>query len=277
MYAIDYLYNFSLCIYEVTIYCFYIYTYFSRDQVLNFEISECRSLLLAKLTALGYAVQEYLVSPFEAPIHIPNRRQRYYLIAQRLSSVDMVPPTPPLAHELPPLPPNTAAYLRLPGHVAPLRAFLDADEPSADLWVPEERLRSCPDFKFDIVTPDDFTSSTFTKAYGSHYVIGTGSFLQTVAVPDLDKANPDHLIAARVRYFSPREIARLQGFPVVETGVIDTDASRAVLTFPPLFATRDCFRLLGNSLNVKVVSYLLHVMCFHVGAATKPAECAASP
>jgi len=49
-----------------------------------------------------------------------------------------------------------------------------------------------------------------------------------------------------MRYFTPREVARLMGFPEAPE-----------FTFPDSCANILCYRLLGNSLNVTVVSTLL--------------------
>jgi len=50
----------------------------------------------------------------------------------------------------------------------------------------------------------------------------------------------------KMRYFTPREVARLMGFPEAPE-----------FTFPDTCANILCYRLLGNSLNVTVVSTLL--------------------
>jgi len=50
----------------------------------------------------------------------------------------------------------------------------------------------------------------------------------------------------KMRYFTPREVARLMGFPEAPE-----------FTFPDSCANILCYRLLGNSLNVTVVSTLL--------------------
>lgn len=60
---------------------------------------------------------------------------------------------------------------------------------------------------FDIVKPSDRRSCCFTKAYG-RYVEGTGSVLQTNPTPREGDLRDLHL-----RYFTPREIARLHCFP----------------------------------------------------------------
>ena len=55
------------------------------------------------------------------------------------------------------------------------------------------------------------------------------------------------LLRLRLRYFTPREIANLMSFP--ET-----------MQFPGEISTKQYFKLLGNSLNVLVVSELLKIL-----------------
>lgn len=59
----------------------------------------------------------------------------------------------------------------------------------------------------------------------------------------------------RLRYFSPLEIARLMGFPVAGT-------AGEAFGFPPDYAEKPllCYRVLGNSLNVKVVAFLIRLL-----------------
>lgn len=54
------------------------------ENVLNFEASQCRSRLVQVLARRGYAVEEYLISPNDSWVCIPNDRLRYYLAAVRV-------------------------------------------------------------------------------------------------------------------------------------------------------------------------------------------------
>ncbi|NXH11666.1 TRDMT methyltransferase, partial [Bucco capensis] len=75
----------------------------------------------------------------------------------------------------------------------------------------------------DIVQPTCRRSTCFTKGYG-HYVEGTGSVLQTAADVELESVfkhieelpeeeKITRLSTLKLRYFTPREIANLHGFP----------------------------------------------------------------
>ncbi|XP_069816759.1 tRNA (cytosine(38)-C(5))-methyltransferase [Dendropsophus ebraccatus] len=109
----------------------------------------------------------------------------------------------------------------------------------------------------DIVTPTCRRSTCFTKGYG-HYVEGTGSILQAAADVEmssvynsLETLSDEEKLAAlstlKLRYFTPREIANLHGFP-------------SVFGFPDKITTKQQYRLLGNSLNVRIVAKLIALL-----------------
>uniref|UniRef100_A0A668TM76 tRNA (cytosine(38)-C(5))-methyltransferase n=1 Tax=Oreochromis aureus TaxID=47969 RepID=A0A668TM76_OREAU len=109
----------------------------------------------------------------------------------------------------------------------------------------------------DIVQPTCRRSVCFTKGYG-RYVQGTGSVLQCCmetkiesVFMGLDQCSEEEklqrLLKLKLRYFSPREVANLMGFP-------------QNLIFPEKIPTIQQYRLLGNSLNVVVVAKLLQLL-----------------
>jgi tRNA (cytosine38-C5)-methyltransferase len=111
----------------------------------------------------------------------------------------------------------------------------------------------------DIVRKDSHHSCCFTKAYGN-YAVGTGSVLQH----SLDETALQEAFASfskfkdredsagaveclrdlKLRYFTPKEVANLMGFP-------------QDFHLPTALSVRQCYKALGNSLNVKVVSLLI--------------------
>uniref|UniRef100_H3BVS5 tRNA (cytosine(38)-C(5))-methyltransferase n=1 Tax=Tetraodon nigroviridis TaxID=99883 RepID=H3BVS5_TETNG len=109
----------------------------------------------------------------------------------------------------------------------------------------------------DIVRPTCRRSICFTKGYGK-YVEGTGSVLQCCmdtsvehVFPRLDQCSEEErvqkLLELKLRYFTPREVANLMGFP-------------PTFSFPESVSTKQQYRLLGNSLNVVVVAKLLQLL-----------------
>ncbi|XP_069504453.1 tRNA (cytosine(38)-C(5))-methyltransferase isoform X2 [Ambystoma mexicanum] len=128
-------------------------------------------------------------------------------------------------------------------------------ESSQYLLTPKSLLRYA--LILDIVKPSCRRSTCFTKGYG-HYVEGTGSVLQTAMDVEIDSAFKSledlseeeklaNLSSLKLRYFTPREIANLHGFP-------------ASFDFPDKITVRQRYRLLGNSLNVHIVAKLISVL-----------------
>ncbi|EDV28696.1 uncharacterized protein TRIADDRAFT_49657 [Trichoplax adhaerens] len=106
--------------------------------------------------------------------------------------------------------------------------------------IPNSRLRrgydGTSEFRPNVVKPDSQRSCCFTKSY-FHYAEGTGSVLQIT--------NP--ILHLKLRYFTPREVANIHCFPVH-------------FNFPENATKKQCYRLLGNSLNVHVASELLKLL-----------------
>ncbi|CAL8398388.1 unnamed protein product [Arctogadus glacialis] len=134
----------------------------------------------------------------------------------------------------------------------------EEEEVSQYLLPAKTLLRYAP--LMDIVTPACRRSVCFTKGYG-HYVEGTGSVLMPGVEAEMhsvfkgleelsaaqDEEKLRRLRTLRLRYFTPREIATLMGFP-------------SNLAFPERISTKQRYRVLGNSLNVRVVAKLLQIM-----------------
>ncbi|CAG8671604.1 26830_t:CDS:2, partial [Racocetra persica] len=155
--------------------------------------------------------------------------------------------------------------------------------------VPEKYILKSFDFKFDIVRPTDKRCSCFTKSYGSHHIFGSGSLIQTrnLEFTDYDFENPKSLLELGLRYFTPLEIAKLHAFPLKSQlstnpnrkneNIIDSInnnyapklyndfklmQSSNYLEFSDDISLIQKYRLLGNSLNVFVVSELLRCVLF---------------
>lgn len=107
----------------------------------------------------------------------------------------------------------------------------------------------------DICYKDSNRSCCFTKAYG-RYLDGTGSVFCPIseeAANNILKEAKDtgvsieNLKRLQLRYFTPKEISRLMCFP-------------EKFNFPPSITTKQRYRLLGNSINIKVVSLLIRLL-----------------
>uniref|UniRef100_A0A8C7EJD5 tRNA aspartic acid methyltransferase 1 n=1 Tax=Neovison vison TaxID=452646 RepID=A0A8C7EJD5_NEOVI len=111
-----------------------------------------------------------------------------------------------------------------------LKDFLEDDVDVNQYFLPPKSLLRYA-LLFDIVKPTCRRSTCFTKGYGS-YIEGTGSVLQTtedVQIEDIYKSLTNlpqeekitKLLMLKLRYFTPKEIANLLGFPS-EFGMWDT-------------------------------------------------------
>ncbi|XP_075853819.1 tRNA (cytosine(38)-C(5))-methyltransferase isoform X3 [Microcebus murinus] len=137
-----------------------------------------------------------------------------------------------------------------------LKDFLEDDIDMNQYFLPPKSLLRYA-LLLDIVKPTCRRSVCFTKGYGS-YIEGTGSVLQTaedVQIENIYKSLTNlsqeekitKLLMLKLRYFTPKEIANLLGFPP-EFG------------FPEKITVKQRYRLLGNSLNVHVVAKLIKIL-----------------
>lgn len=137
--------------------------------------------------------------------------------------------------------------------------YLEKDKPDEyfEDFLLSEKVLSKFALLLDIVTVHSERSCCFTKAYG-HYAEGTGSVLKMADIDDTEifckyrdlsneKQKSQLLSVLRLRYFTPREVANLHGFPTE-------------FCFPASVSVKQKYRLLGNSLNVHVVSELMNCL-----------------
>ncbi|KAJ2959903.1 hypothetical protein NQZ79_g4717 [Umbelopsis isabellina] len=160
----------------------------------------------------------------------------------------------------------------------PVCEFLEKEQSFDQYKVPDKTLLK-HGHAFDIVKPNSLRSCCFTKGY-YHYVEATGSILQvneagnnsfaaptddtfnllqdwkdsareidasgTPAKPSADGEQQilETLRELQLRYFTPREVANLMGFP-------------ASFGFPETMSLKQKYRTLGNSINVLVVAELM--------------------
>lgn len=110
----------------------------------------------------------------------------------------------------------------------------------------------------DICVKESNKSCCFTKAYG-RYFEGTGSILTNKTIMEVEKVYSEikntsnlkeilellHIL--NLRFFTPREICRLMCFP-------------ESFGFPNSVSDSKRYVMLGNSINVKVVSNLINYL-----------------
>uniref|UniRef100_H2Y5J3 tRNA (cytosine(38)-C(5))-methyltransferase n=1 Tax=Ciona savignyi TaxID=51511 RepID=H2Y5J3_CIOSA len=252
--------------------------YILMENVKGFENSKAHELFCKVLKQLGFSVVEFLLSPKQ--FGIPNSRLRYYLLAKHnqkefpdeqcghilnLYSNSGTLPTLVLIYPIESIVPNQTqlgrkwkedqtkhlaifTYILFPiffrfesskeNPTKTLEQFLEEPSSISDEYgLPEKTLLRYLNV-MDIVNPVSKSSTCFTKSYG-YYAEGTGSVLNTGSTLDMS-----NVLANKLRYFTPTEVANLMCFP-------------EQFSFPDGFTRKQKYKLLGNSLNVYVVSCLL--------------------
>lgn len=139
--------------------------------------------------------------------------------------------------------------------------ILEKKETDFSTFLLQDKILEKYAWAMDIVYPSSNHSCCFTKAYG-HYVVGTGSILSTehpetvakvfehIKTLDHDSENSlKSLKSLNLRYFTPNEILRLMCFPFD-------------FIFPQNVTLKQKYRLLGNSINVHVVSVLIVLLTY---------------
>ncbi|KAJ7725527.1 S-adenosyl-L-methionine-dependent methyltransferase [Mycena maculata] len=250
-------------------------THFLVENVGGFEISATRWILVTTLHTLGYNISEFLLTPLQ--FGIPNSRLRYYLLAKRT----------PLAFRYLKTPGDGGALRLIPGHgndtwidrrlldpennsadedVHEIRDYLDL-ESAGESTIPDKVLRKWGRL-FDIVLPSSRRTCCFTRGY-THLVERSGSILQMNEDQDTgtvfdkflqSKASNESADAVRIldqlglRYFSPEELLRLFSFTSSPSSGHPSDCS---FRWPDGISRKTKYRLIGNSVNVKVVEELI--------------------
>ncbi|KAB7495655.1 tRNA methyltransferase [Armadillidium nasatum] len=266
------------------------------ENVSGFECSEARKELIQVLKEKEYIIQEYMLTPSQ--FGIPNSRLRYFLLAKHSSrfcfhvseKIESSLPVCTCYHiisavgEFPESCSNCKKTInqsisllinkklgKLKNHdlkvnnstslqdlTLPISHYLENLEDPLPFLVKKNILQKYAKV-FDIVNSSSKGSCCFTKGY-SHYVQGTGSvyihnpkanlnetFKALNDIEESDKKYEDLLLSLQLRYFTPREVLRLMGFP-------------ESFDFPNACSNKQLYKVLGNSVNVFIVTLLLLVL-----------------
>ncbi|KAI0327239.1 S-adenosyl-L-methionine-dependent methyltransferase [Cubamyces sp. BRFM 1775] len=246
------------------------------ENVAGFETSSTRERLIVTLRTLGYSTLELLITPLQ--FGIPNSRLRYYLLAkygpQGFAGIDGQ---------------DERVWRHIPGRgsdwvdtrvhsgeeapdvaVAAVREYLDEDtgaEPHPHA-IPEKVLEKWGRL-FDIVLPSARRTCCFTRGY-TKLVERAGSVLQMNeeldttktfdAFLDEQQAGNDDAVRLlrplRLRYFSPTELLCIFAFlPPATCGVPER-----AFVWPEDVSTKTKYKLIGNSVNVRVVTELVNYL-----------------
>lgn len=217
------------------------------ENVKGFECSRAREIYIETLKKCGFNFREFLLSPSQ--LEIPNTRCRYYCVARKCRPFSLNADNGQIITEYP-----------LQGIDDEKRGTFVKDyvdeNCSKTYLLPDDVLLKRATL-LDIAHSSSSNTICFTKAY-THYTEGTGSVycphtldkvhqvFEQIKNISTDDSLP-FLKTLRLRYFTPIEVSRLMCFP-------------QGFEFPDWVTDRQKYRLLGNSINVLVVSKLINFM-----------------
>lgn len=246
--------------------------YVLLENVVGFESSVACKELIQILQENLFETQQFHLCPSQ--FHIANSRNRYYLLAKRkpwkfqFETTELEKELPvdvgitskphPACKPLHSLNSKYAQMLENDDHCFRLSKILEQLQPEeqAAHAVPDKLLERYV-YETDFVTADDYGSCCFTKAY-RRYFHGTGSILTQCSriqffktfdnintrIKPMAPEDVSEMRAISPRFFTPREIMRLMGFP-------------ENFKFPSHVSVRQASAMLGNSINVHVVALLI--------------------
>lgn len=237
------------------------------ENVVGFEKSLARERYLKVLDEAGFTYHEYIMSP--TFLGVPNTRRRYYCIARQGQVFGNL------------LTQCDDASSGSCKEVTAIGRYLEQDSSEYfESFLLSDKVLANRYKVFDIVSNDSTNSMCFTKAY-THYMEGTGSIFSPKSKAEVEKAfatlltgddklEPDTkklksdlepildplplLKPLQLRYFTPREVANLMSFPILEH-----------FSFPECVTNKQRYRLLGNSVNINVVAYMIKSLYKDVG------------
>ncbi|KAF8809505.1 S-adenosyl-L-methionine-dependent methyltransferase [Phlegmacium glaucopus] len=246
------------------------------ENVAGFETSSTRQILISTLRSIGYTTLELLLTPLQ--FCIPNSRLRYYMLAKRAPLHFLHVPSNKLEEVWRQIPGQESVWSdpRLQEHagahplphnnVHKIRDYLDDSSKgnAQEFAIPDKVLEKWGRL-FDIVTPSSQRTCCFTRGY-TQLVERTGSVLQENEMLDttstfdkfLEARSKGNLNSVEIlhplvlRYFSPPELLRIFAFN--PPGALSQDP---VFVWPEGISTKSKYRLIGNSVNVKVVQELI--------------------
>lgn len=223
---------------------------FLLENVKGFEESEGCLMVKSVLKNIGYNIKEYILSPRQ--FGIPNSRSRYYLVAWKRKDTCSTSLSPShlesqIVTDLPTdlsMCPCCSDALAVKAN-ANLSYFLESNVPKS-FYLPVDVLTKYIKV-MDIVTISSTNSCCFTSGYTRMYQ-ATGSIIQmndSIDAKKLDSKLDDiSLDELQLRFFTPREVANLMYFP-------------SKFQFPPDVSLKQMYKLLGNSVNVHVIAWII--------------------
>ncbi|KAJ3893066.1 S-adenosyl-L-methionine-dependent methyltransferase [Lentinula edodes] len=247
-------------------------THFLVENVGGFEGSPTRRVLLSQLHTLGYTTAEFLLTPLQ--FGIPNSRLRYYLLAktapfsfpyiQAGETYQYIPHGNEQNDEVsstwldPRINPIADSEL-VDVNIRDIQHYLDNEDGSSlylGAHAVSDRVLEKWGRLFDIAIPSSKRTCCFTRGY-THLVERSGSIIQMNPELNATQASGQQdavsiLRPLRLRYFTPSELLRIFHFN------LPTIADK--FFWPESISTKTKYRLIGNSVNVHVVTELINFL-----------------
>ena len=241
------------------------------ENVVGFERSESYRLFVESLTQCGYRYAVYAIDPTQ--LGLPNTRRRIYVLATATKKTETETEHSECEGKIEIIDAVNAQNIKRQRIGDVIGEEKGDDEAHLRLV---QRLSHFAGYRFDVVTVDDVNSECFTKAYATKkkFVKGTGAlfaskvrakeqtqkfrahYARLCAKKQNDKVTDKvtdkvlRLLSAAdvgLRFFSPKEMSLLMGFP-------------EHFAFPKDVTDAQRYRLIGNSVSVPVVAYLLSIL-----------------
>ena len=220
-------------------------SYFLLENVKNFEISEANKMLCEALSEKKYDFLQFLLNPVD--FNIPNSRTRFYLIANRLkkfkneeylNNINQIIKSADIL------------FKNLILQKKDIKTFLNIDIENDKIinnqyYLSKSILSKKSCLSMDIALLNNYTTNCFTKGYTKLFK-GTGSILLLDEKLLKDNLNIIDLFGY-IRFFTPNEILKFLCF---------SDN----FIFPKNLSEKSKYKLLGNSVNVKVVNILMNYL-----------------
>ncbi|KAJ9460957.1 cytosine-5-methyltransferase [Diplonema papillatum] len=227
------------------------------ENVLGFEASETFQQLVVNLKKANFTYQALHLNA--TSIGIPNSRPRMYVLAKAPGFTFAVPSATgevvlDSAEAVRILQKAGVVHQEIkPETIKERLRVLPSSDSVESFLVPDSQLAKALPHS-DIVTSSSFRSGCFTKSYGRRGK-GCGSVLlqegsvdayhrEAHAIADQNTDSHGSFKEFSIRYFVPREVAALLGYP-------------GTFVLPEDLLPIQHFRLLGNSLSVSVVARLV--------------------
>ncbi|XP_050419759.1 tRNA (cytosine(38)-C(5))-methyltransferase [Adelges cooleyi] len=211
--------------------------YILVENVKGFECSVARNKLTTTLNQSGFTFREFLLSPKH--FGICNSRLRYYLLAK----------AKPLSFNIAiqnEIVCDNTWDTKLCKSITKVSDVLCERGEDLEKYLIRDDLLLKYYKVLDVVTRNSTGSCCFTRSYGT-YLRGTGSVFsslddqQVKQITNCENCDLESLKNLKLRFFTPAEIAKFMCIPITNFPVSDKKA----------------YQLLGNSINVYVVSRLL--------------------